>query len=1219
MSDTTQKSKKSVGMREKLIGLFVVIKVIPLVLLALIAWYQSVGLSVDSNKALEETKEITIRNTKKALENIARENIERLTTDAAAHVAAFLYGRDANILAASLITPSVQNYESFVNGKAKRVMEQSEWIIDPNDVAPTAGWKSTQDQTKGEIKTSSNPQNDQSFSYRPADLFTYKDIPLFREITFLDLNGKEQIKVTTCDCMDTSLKDISKKENTFVKAEDYFQYLPDLKKGEIYVSDVIGAYVPSKIIGIYNKFNANRVGIEFDPESSAFAGWENPVGKRFNGIVRWATPVYENGEKIGYVTLALNHDHLIELMEHITPMSDRYTELSDAFQGNYAFIWDYKGRSVVHPRHHSIVGYDPETGDPAVPWLEETIYESWMASGKSYVDFIVDEPTFTDQRRDKKPAKALTASGNVGLDCRYLNNAPQCDGWFDLAEDGGSGSFVILWSGLTKLTTAAAIPYYTGHYADSKIGFGFVAIGAGLDDFLSPATETGKVIEGIIAQSNKKMNDNLTKTAYSLTISTVLMTVLVIFIAIWLASNLTKRITFINAGILRFRNGERQFRFEEPIHDEIGTLYDSFNIMADNVVNSVLDLLVITDVDGKIIYLNDKALTAFEMTFEDAIGKKYENISGLAENNPLTCYFNDRPQNVHLHPVTQLYYKGDVEKFYNEENVHIGYMVTVQDVTSVILQQQEVALQRRLLLTVFASSPDVIWYKNADNKYLAVNPRFCSVSGKAIPEILEQTAQDILPNDLVFGDMENDTKAKRDKLPIYSEEEYIFSDGHHEVLEIVRTPVYNDKNEYDGIVGVARDMSERVNIEKRLRETQTSLEKAVIDSNKANASKSAFLARMSHEIRTPMNAILGMSTIAKDKLIIPETTVEDVTTEISQIEVSAKHLLSLVNEILETSKIDATTITLKKEIFNMSALISDVGTIVKDFCEKNGVRLRIDIPTIDNQFFLSDPMRIRQVLITLISNAIGQAGSSNGTVTLSLVQEQVSGSETRFSFTVQDTGDIMSKEKVDALENPLEISQALINSQVLDEAFSLSLCQHIVRHLGGKIKINKENDDNTLMFAFALEQVQAHKEEKDEKPTDLSMLTGKKALLVDDVEINRIILKALLSTVKTDIEEANDGDVAVEMFKNSPVGYYDVVLMDIQMPKMNGFEATENIRKLDRPDAKTVPILAVTANTFQEDIKKSLESGMNAHFSKPVNRDNLFKTMVNIFATLDDK
>ena len=159
--------------------------------------------------------------------------------------------------------------------------------------------------------------------------------------------------------------------------------------------------------------------------------------------MRWATPVLKNGAIIGYVTLALNHDHLMEFTSHLMPTNTRYTEIPDASSGNYAFIWDHKGRNIVHPRHFSIAGYDPETGDPQVPWLEDRIYNEWQESKKSYADFIEDVPTFMAQSNSKKPSAELTKQGFVGLDCRYLNFAAQCTGWFDLTQKGGSGSFLI--------------------------------------------------------------------------------------------------------------------------------------------------------------------------------------------------------------------------------------------------------------------------------------------------------------------------------------------------------------------------------------------------------------------------------------------------------------------------------------------------------------------------------------------------------------------------------------------------------------------------------------------------------------------------------------------------------------------------------------------------------------------------------------------------------
>jgi hypothetical protein len=175
-------------------------------------------------------------------------------------------------------------------------------------------------------------------------------------------------------------RDVSDRLNTYVKAETYWPELLKLKPGEIYVSDVIGAYVGSNHIGMYTPDNLAQAAktrgyeIEYAPGAQAYAGEENPNGRRFEGIVRWATPVTDdNGKIIGYASFALNHDHIMEFVDHITPMGERYSELPSAYSGNYAFIWDYLSRSICHPRHHSIVGFNPSSGKRETPRLESSL------------------------------------------------------------------------------------------------------------------------------------------------------------------------------------------------------------------------------------------------------------------------------------------------------------------------------------------------------------------------------------------------------------------------------------------------------------------------------------------------------------------------------------------------------------------------------------------------------------------------------------------------------------------------------------------------------------------------------------------------------------------------------------------------------------------------------------------------------------------------------
>ena len=593
----------SLSVRVRLILVFIAIKVVPLVLLVWIAWNQTLEIAnylgeqfgklvSTANQAIHRVGDQAIDDAVSALDTRSRDDIERLTTDTALRVAEFLYGRDSDILYAASLPPNETAYRHFVERKRRDLIMHGAWRLN----AEMTGWEPVAVPLPDEyVAVPGSRDNEASFHYQPPVKLRSANVPLYLEMSFVGLDGKERIKVTTSPRVTPELKDVSRRGNTYAKAETYFPALKQLKPGEIYVSDVIGRYVGSRIIGKFTPEAAKERGIPFEPEKHAYAGKENPVGKRFRGLVRWATPVTENDEIIGWVTLALNHDHLMSFTDHIVPTNERYRDINDAWDGNYAFIWDYQGRSIVHPRHHSIVGYD-EDGEPRIPWLEDKVYEDYLKSGKSWREYMKDAPTFVDQLQSRKPAKELTDRGDVGLDCRWLNFAPQCTGWYNLADQGGSGSFLILWSGLWKLTTTAAIPYYTGQYspevAGNKRGFGIVTIGANVDDFHRAATESKERLGEIIETANDDMiaggtaadtalRDNMKSTAVNLAGSTLVLIVLVILIAIWMASYLSQKLGWLNDGFHRFRVGEKDFRFSFKYKDEITSLAGTFNEMAD--------------------------------------------------------------------------------------------------------------------------------------------------------------------------------------------------------------------------------------------------------------------------------------------------------------------------------------------------------------------------------------------------------------------------------------------------------------------------------------------------------------------------------------------------------------------------------------------------------------------------------------------------------------
>jgi PAS domain S-box-containing protein len=1229
-------NKLNLGMRSKLILLFVIIKVIPLLVLTLVAWRQARNLGSELKRHTEEFKErantalnrmgnIAVEDSVKALDHAATEQIERISTDLARKVADFLYDRDKDILYAAGLEPSEDAYRHFLAHKTRSLVRQREWILSPDGKSWIPGTPPALDA----YSVSTNRENDTNYHNRPRELFETGERPLYLEMTYLDLRGNELVKITTSDQMDKTKRNVASRFNTYVKAETYFPELTALMPGQIYVSDVIGAYVRSRLIGMYTPENTAARGLEFNPEEEAYAGEENPYGKRFKGIIRWAAPVLRNGSISGYVTLALDHDHVMEFVDHITPMNERYVEMPSAYEGNYAFIWDYQCRNICHPRHHSIAGYNPETGEPEVPWLEDTIYNAWKASGiESWLDFvrITNWPLFDNQSRSKKPAPELTAQGLVGLDGRYLNNAPQCTGWFDLTKEGGSGSFLILWSGIWKPNTAATIPYYTGHYGQTKRGFGFVAIGAGLEDFQKPALETKAVLDRVVSEANADLlhaseyasgavASNLFSTTIRLLLSAGLMIALVVLIAIWMASIFTTSITRLNNGIMRFRSGERYFRFKHPGKDEIGTLAASFDEMADSLVAADRGPLIIISLDYKIIYANEAALEGIGKTWDEIKGKSYREVSIYPPGSPwdpITALEQGKETQMLWLAGQERYYRGNATYLTGRKGEKIGYIITSTNVTEIIREQKKTAEQKALLDTVFDSSPDLIWYQDAGGRLLAANPRYASVFGRTSENIAGVKQEDLIPVSEREVYREMNLRVIESRKPHHFEHRLSFADTHEEILDTVLTPIFDGDHTLTGILGFARDVSGRVLIEDELRRTQEELRKAAKDATRASEYKGEFLARMSHEIRTPMNAIIGMTGIVKKKLAEGTQAPQEVMTGMGHIEASSQHLLGLLNDILDISKIEAGKIELSDDILDLPKLVNTVSAIIKPRCDEKNISFKVHINPEDHHAYSGDSLRLRQVLINLLGNAV-KFTPETGTVEFEVLlkdrrKSALDTDEGLLRFTVRDTGIGISEESVQHLFKPFEQENSRISKKYGGTGLGLAISQSIVRLFGGEITLkSKTGEGSEFSFEIWLPETKDRIIQEAAIGAVNGKLKGKRALLVDDVNINRLITINMLEYTGLAIDEAGDGDEALEMFREAPEFTYDIIYMDVQMPNMNGYDASLAIRALDRKDAKRVPIVALTANAFKEDIDKALASGMNAHLAKPMELDKVLE------------
>lgn len=362
----------------------------------------------------------------------------------------------------------------------------------------------------------------------------------------------------------------------------------------------------------------------------------------------------------------------------------------------------------------------------------------------------------------------------------------------------------------------------------------------------------------------------------------------------------------------------------------------------------------------------------------------------------------------------------------------------------------------------------------------------------------------------------------------------------------------------------------------------------------ASQAKGEFLSRMSHEIRTPLNAIVGMAQVARQFPDQPDKALQS----IGEIVTASHHLMDIVNDILDMSKIEADKISLLLEPFFLSEAVEEVAEIIARQCEERGRIFRSNHLELPPLGVVGDRLRLKQVLINLLGNAV-KFSRPNGTVELRL--ELVSEADERLEllFLVEDDGIGMSAEEVELLFLPFEQSRQSAQSQG-GTGLGLAISQSLVKLMGSEILVESQPGEGSR-FYFTLEMEQANpvfSSQGGEEETP--QLWGRRILLVDDVAINRVILMELLSDTGVSFEEAENGQQAVDLFARSAPGYYDLILMDVQMPVKNGHQATREIRALGHPDAVRIPILAMTANAYQEDVAEALSSGMNGHIAKPV-------------------
>ena len=545
--------------------------------------------------------------------------------------------------------------------------------------------------------------------------------------------------------------------------------------------------------------------------------------------------------------------------------------------------------------------------------------------------------------------------------------------------------------------------------------------------------------------------------------------------------------------------------------------------------------------------------------------------------------------------------------------------------------------------------------------------------------------------------------------------------------------------------GKQEELEQRIALQEKLEEQSQALSDALATAEEANRAKTAFLSNMSHEIRTPMNAIIGLDNIALNDPTISDTTRD----YLEKIDASAEHLLQLINDILDMSRIESGRLALKNEEFSFPEFLKAINTMLSSQCSDKGLDYQCHIQGEVDDYYIGDDMKLRQVLINILGNAV-KFTPTGGKVSFTVKRMAQFDGLTTLRFTIADTGIGMSPEYLPRIFDTFSQEDSSSTNKYGSSGLGMAIAKNIVEMMNGKIEVESEKDKgsiftvtvtlmdsdneylqedaaemhphemsvlivdddpiacehaklvlekagisseiaesgfqaiemvtlrNARMAPYNLilvdwrmpemdgvettrrirqivgdesaiiiltayrwddvleEAVQAgvdsfiakplfattvleefksamkRKGVKAKQEANKANLAGRRMLLAEDVQVNTEIMMMVLQMRDMTADHAENGRIAVEMFSSHEPGYYDAILMDMRMPEMDGLEATRTIRALDRPDAKSIPIIALTANAFDEDVQRSMQAGLNAHLSKPVQPETLFETLENL-------
>jgi PAS domain S-box-containing protein len=626
------------------------------------------------------------------------------------------------------------------------------------------------------------------------------------------------------------------------------------------------------------------------------------------------------------------------------------------------------------------------------------------------------------------------------------------------------------------------------------------------------------------------------------------------------------------------------------------------------ILNSTGEGIVVCDMSGEIAFANPRALELFDGHEQLVVGANIQDIF-VAEERPDSVYvlspvalaeqenYPDTASRVNLMTLKQALKPIDylIACIRNEENEKTGFVVVMRDIAQQLRAESAARSSEFRYTAIFESARDVIYTLDRQGALTSMNRAFTDLTGYTKEDILGKPFRNYIHADDVRMAVKNFDLVMSGKQSSAHELRVLTRSGEYRYAEITAVPLMEDQR-VAGVIGIARDVTLR-------KQSELELIRAKNVAEQSKKYQEQFLANITHEIRTPMNAIMGMS-----QLLLQSRLDNNQQEFVDAIKLSAENLLVIINDILDLSKIQAGKMTIEQKPFELDELISGLFSTLKFRAEEKGLKFTYTIQPGAHTHLSGDKIRIHQVLLNILSNAIKFTDA--GEVSLHVREVASVNGLADVSFEVTDTGIGIASDMVDVIFDNFKQTSDDTTRLYGGTGLGLTISKQLTELMNGRIQVNSAVGKGScftvtlpLKTLVADEKKQgSNRAEQAAKPS----LANVDVLVVEDNNFNKLLIKNILLGWKANVDMADNGQIAVDMLRNK---HYDLVLMDIQMPVMDGYQATEAIRHtLPAPKSK-IPIIAVTAHATITEREKCQKAGMNDFVSKPIDNEKLFAKM----------